>query len=372
MAKRVMLAVAGAGKTYMLCHAIDPAKKNLILAYTHENIRNICNELVQRFGCVPALTNVLTFDSFVYRYILRPYEPMILGIFNQQSYAMRGITIAKPPAQSILRNKRWLRNPSCPTKDKFEHYTKNGFYYNDTLPELLVYAQEKAKVLDKAADALNKTYSQIMIDEFQDFREYDFDLIVAIAKRIENIVLVGDYYQHSVSAVNNTGKPFKKSKGYLSYDEFIALLTKNRFLVDNTTLSASRRCPQKICDFVASKLGIPITANNEHTGEVIWLTPETIPSIFENNQVPKLVFSEAQKYSFKAINWSYSKGDTMDSVCVVLTDDLSNMDDETFSVAGLSGITINKLYVALTRTKGDLFLVKQKDFKKVKQRYLIK
>ena len=41
MGKKVMLAVAGAGKTYHICHAIDKEKRNLILAYTHENIDNI-------------------------------------------------------------------------------------------------------------------------------------------------------------------------------------------------------------------------------------------------------------------------------------------------------------------------------------------
>ena len=41
MAKKVMLAVAGAGKTYYICHKIDFRKKNLIIAYTHENIHNI-------------------------------------------------------------------------------------------------------------------------------------------------------------------------------------------------------------------------------------------------------------------------------------------------------------------------------------------
>lgn len=41
MAKRVILAVAGAGKTYHICHEIDPTKRNLILAFTHENIHNL-------------------------------------------------------------------------------------------------------------------------------------------------------------------------------------------------------------------------------------------------------------------------------------------------------------------------------------------
>ena len=66
MAKKVILAVAGAGKTYHICHAIDPTKKNLILAYTHENIHNIQKELCDAHGCVPELTTVMTFHAFVY------------------------------------------------------------------------------------------------------------------------------------------------------------------------------------------------------------------------------------------------------------------------------------------------------------------
>lgn len=41
MVKQVVLAVAGAGKTYRICHAIDPEKRNFILAFTHENVANI-------------------------------------------------------------------------------------------------------------------------------------------------------------------------------------------------------------------------------------------------------------------------------------------------------------------------------------------
>ena len=46
---------------------------------------------------------------------------------------------------------------------------------------------------------------KIEIDEFQDFREDDYELIVKLTKRLNNVVLVGDYYQHSVSGRNNTG-----------------------------------------------------------------------------------------------------------------------------------------------------------------------
>ncbi len=82
MAKRIVLAVAGAGKTFNICQCINWEKKNLILAYTNENIHNINHELVSNFGTIPELTNVMTFDSFIYRYVLCPYEPTIANFPN--------------------------------------------------------------------------------------------------------------------------------------------------------------------------------------------------------------------------------------------------------------------------------------------------
>ena len=45
MDKRVILAVAGAGKTYTLCKNVDANKRNIILAFTNQNIKNISKEL---------------------------------------------------------------------------------------------------------------------------------------------------------------------------------------------------------------------------------------------------------------------------------------------------------------------------------------
>lgn len=84
----------------------------------------------------------------------------------------------------------------------------------------------------------------------------------------------------------------------------------------------------------------------------------------------KLVFKEADKYSFQALNWSYSKGDTVNSACVVLTDRFEQLDNGDFSIQGIPVSTINKLYVAMTRSNGDLYLMKASTFKKVKNLYI--
>lgn len=366
MAKQVILAVAGAGKTYHICHNIDVSKKNLILAYTHENIKNIRRELIEAFGCIPKSTTVLTFDSFVYRYMVLPYEPSILQFFQKENFRTKGITINKPAPQTI----NGKPNPKYFSKDKIEHYiTSKGFYYCENLAELIMYIKHnRSSLIKRIASNLNNFYNEILIDEFQDFREYDYDLITSMAKEIDNITLVGDYNQHSVSAVNNSGRPFKKRTLEINYDDFKTTITNMGFTIDENTLQASRRCPENICNFVREKLNISFTHNNDHSGDVIFID-NNIDRILEDNNIIKLVHKNYDKYKFRAMNWSYSKGDTFDNVCVILTDNFEKLSNHDFTTTNISQITLNQLYVALTRTKGSLYLIKNSDFKKVKSKY---
>lgn len=370
MAKRIVLAVAGAGKTFNICQCINWEKKNLILAYTNENIHNINHELVSNFGTIPELTNVMTFDSFIYRYVLCPYEPTILQAFGKEEFNRKGITTRKPPQANFLKNGRRIPNRKYQNKDKLGHYEFEGFYYCENIAELIMAVKMgKEKLINKVADTINTFYDQVCIDEFQDFREYDYEVIVALAKKINNITLVGDYYQHSVSGQNNSGKPFKKGKNEVSYDEFLENLKKEKFDVDHISFGSSRRCPEAVCNFVNEKLKINIIADNTHQGDVHWVEAEEVEKILDDNKIMKLVWMEANKYSFSALNWSYSKGDTFENVCVVLTDTFVELDTDTFDISKISQITRNKLYVALTRTKGELYLVKKKVFDGVKEKY---
>ena len=367
MAKRVILAVAGAGKTYYICHNIKKDKKNLILAYTHENIKNIRKELINAFGCIPELTTVITFDAFVYRYLILPYEPSILRFFQKNNFKTKGITVKEPESQTIDNRP----NPKYKRKSEIGHYiTSNGLYYCANLSELVMYIKNgRNSLIKRIANNLNKFYDEILIDEIQDFREHDFDLITALVIEIDNITLVGDYNQHSVSAKNNSGKPFKKGGKDVSYEDFKHTISNLGFEVDETTLQASRRCPENICKFAQEKLNIVFSHNNDNKGDVIFLD-KNIETILEDSNVMKLVYKNASKCKFRAMNWSYSKGDTFDNTCVVLTDKFEKIFNNDFSCCGISQITINQLYVALTRTKGNLYIIKNSDFKKISNNYL--
>lgn len=373
MAKRVILAVAGAGKTYHICHEIDPNKRNLILAFTHENIHNIQKELCAAYGCIPELTTVTTFDSFVYHHLVLPYEPSIVDHFGSYGFISRGICTIDPPPMCISgRGGKMVSNPHYFTKDKLAHYiTGRHQYYCATLSELVLQVKQKRESLVKRAAArLNLFFDCVLIDEFQDFREYDYELIMALAKQLNDVLLVGDYHQHSVSATNNSGKPFKKKSNDVSYDDFVTELKNAGFEVDLTTLSKSRRCASEVCQYVTQKLGINIISYGENVGSVIWVDENAV-AVLEDQQIVKLVYKDAASYSFRAMNWSYSKGDTMDAACVILTDNFETLADDKFSTKRISGSTINKLYVAMTRSRGNLYLMKASTFKKLKSDYTV-
>lgn len=372
MAKRVILAVAGAGKTYHICHKIDPNKRNLILAFTHENIHNIQKELCDAHGCVPELTTVSTFDSFVYHHLILPYEPSIAEHFGCLQFVSRGICTIDPPPKTISNAKgKPIANPHYKTKDSLAHYvTIRGQYYCATLSEMVLQVKKKQESLIKRAVArLNLFYDCVLIDEFQDFREYDYELIIALAKQLNDVLLVGDYHQHSVSATNNSGKPFKKRSTDVSYDEFVAELKSNGFEVDLTTLNKSRRCSTEVCEYVSKKLGISITSCGNNAGSVIW-ADENASKILEDQRIIKLVYKDAANYTFRAMNWSYSKGDTVSSACVILTDNFEKLSDDKFAYKKISVSTLNKLYVAMTRSRGDLFLIKSSTFKELRGSYI--
>ena len=373
MAKRVILAVAGAGKTYHICHKIDPTKRNLILAFTHENIHNIQKELCAAHGCVPDLTTVTTFDSFVYHQLILPYEPSIAEHFECPKFVSRGICTIDPPPKTIKNAKgNPVSNPLYKKKDRLAHYvTMRGQYYCATMSELVLQVKKNREALVKRVAArLNLFYDCVLIDEFQDFREYDYELIMALAKQLNDVVLVGDYHQHSVSATNNSGKPFKKKTNDVSYDDFVTELSSAGFEVDLTTLDKSRRCSVAVCQYVSDKLGISISSCEENTGAIIW-ADENATTILEDQQIIKLVYNDAALYSFHAMNWSYSKGDTMDTACVILTDRFEQLDTASFSAKGIPVSTLNKLYVAMTRSRGNLYLIKASTFKSLKDKYTV-
>lgn len=359
MARKVILAVAGAGKTYHICHAINPNKRNLVLTYTNENVRNIISELKDMgHGEVPYLTDVMTFDSFVYRYAICPFNPSIRAAFSDcNDTSIGGLTWNDPPPQMLGKGKNGRPNPNYEVNSKWRHYTtRSGKYYGERMCELVMrVGKNREKLINRVVAHVKAFYDYVAFDEFQDFRCHKYDFMLGLARKLDDVILVGDYYQHSVSGRTNSGKPFDN----VSYNVFVEKLENIGFQVDVSTLSASRRCSDQVCAVVRDALGIIIHGRTEAIGTVIRVTDrDEAERLFREKELPKLLWNKDSLLPMmeNTISWGRSKGDTYKDACVVLTKS-TNFIMQTHGKYSKDDTVKNKLYVALTRAKRNVYLV---------------
>ena len=273
-------------------------------------------------------------------------------------------------------------NKNYKRKQTIEHYMSNNRYYSANLSELVLYLKDNSNIFDRAMDNINTYFDHLYIDEFQDFREENYKLIEEIIKKVNNIKLVGDYYQHSVNGKTKSGLPFQKKKFntmsrkydtiYITYSEFKNNLTKIGISIDERSLEKSRRCSKNVCDFVKKHLNINFESEKINNGDVnIIDNIEDAKKILENNEIKKLIYNTPYKWRFNCDSWSYCKGDTFTNVCVILTSNLEKFTNDNFDISCISQRTINMLYVALTRTKGNLYIINNKLFKEIRKNYII-
>lgn len=367
MDKRVILAVAGAGKTYTICNDLDSKKNNLILAFTRQNVDNIKAELEKKYIIIPNSVKIMTFHSFVYQMVVLPYFPSFLKKYNSDGLKLEGVTFKEPPPPTFTKNGYRIKNINYYKVDNIKHYVEKKQIYCSLMTTL---CNKDKKVLKRAIGNLSQFFDMIYIDEFQDFRNEDYKFISYVSRNVDNICLVGDFFQHSVSGTNNSGQPFKNGKNFTLYEDYLMMLKKEKFMVDNTRLKYSRRCSKSICEFVQKKLKISVVSSEMNLGNIIWVNEENIDAVLQNDSIVKLVEKGSSQYIFNCINWGYSKGDTYSQICVILTGALENMNSYDFVFSG-SPISRNKLYVALTRTKGDLYIMKKSIFDKKKCNYYV-
>lgn len=380
MDKRVILSVAGAGKTFTICNNIEEEKRNVIIAYTVQNVKNIEKELIEKFGYIPKYTKIFTFHKFVYNFLIRSYENSISRYYNFK-FKSKGLCFDEPVNAT---NSFGEYNYNYKLQNNIQHFVKGDKLYSSRISELVNYlCKTKCDVFTKALNQLNIFFDNIYIDEFQDFREENYKLLERIIKGFNNILLVGDYYQHSVSSINNTGLPFQKrrknkltgkmEKYIINYDEYCDALEKIGLKVNSTDLIKSRRCSKDVCEFVYQRLKIQIESKDINKGNVMFITnEEDAIKILNDNNITKLTYNTPYIWNFNAISWSYSKGDTYSDVLVILTDKFEKIDCDSFLLDKIPQTTINKLYVAITRTDKDLYILKSSIFNRIKDSYLKK
>lgn len=339
MDKRVVFAVAGSGKTTRIVESLDPGKRCLVLTYTEQNLLNLRRKVEKRFGGVPQTMVLSTYFAFLHSFFLRP----LLGL----SMPSRGLNFKGPDLFPMIREER------------DDHYMDGGrrFYYN-RVAKLIV----KRGMVDDARRRIEKYFELLCIDEVQDFGGHDFNFLEALFAANVPMLLVGDFHQNTYVTSHDLGVNKNLHADYERYKERFAVAG---VVVDPESLVKSHRSAPVVCQFIRDRIGIHIETHSAREASVSFVDDQReADQIYARADVVKLFYQKHSRYRCRSQTWGDSKGeDHYDEVCVVLNDTTLKAYRRGGAMV-LAGITRNKLYVALSRSRGNVYLVPEKLFAK--------
>ncbi len=338
MDKKLILAVAGSGKTTEIINKINFNDKTIIVTYTDNNYNNIKDRIIKKFKNIPPNIRIYTYFTFLYKFCFAPIK---------KNLETKGIEYTQ------IRN-RYL------SANNLNYYMnlKSKKMYHSRLAKLC-----NEKFIKDIQNRLEKFFDNIYIDEIQDFSGHDFNFVLNMIKCNCNIFLVGDFYQHTY----DTSRDGSVNKNlYSSYDAYIDMFKKNNpdLLIDSTEFLKSKRCSKEVCLFIKDHLEINIESFFEHSSQVIEVQGKTeIEKIVNSDNIIKLFYQNSKKYNInKADNWGNSKGSTFENVCIVLNEKSYKL-YKMNKLFDLPIITKNKLYVACSRPTKNLYIVNEKEIK---------
>lgn len=340
MDRRLILAVAGAGKTMYLINTLDLEKRFLIVTYTENNVAHIRRCIINRFGYIPRNITLMSYFQFLIHVCYRP--------FFKDRIKAKGITWNMP--------EEWTRY-----KKDIQYYIQSNHYlYYNRIAKLCMEhraTQIKARI--------EKFYDCFMFDEIQDLGGHDFNMVLSIVPSKIDCLFVGDFYQHTFDT-SNDGNVNKSL--YKDLKKYIKLWSKSGILIDETTLSNSYRCTPTICNFVSQNLHVSIDSHRKDNSVITFVDNQADADVlFYDSSKVKLFFREANKYQCYSENWGKSKGlDSFHDICIILNETTLNAYNEN-KLHLLKPATINKLYVACTRAKGNIYFIPHTFIDKYKQ-----
>lgn len=340
MDKRVIFAVAGSGKTTLLVGRLSEDSRTLILTHTVNNEAHLRTRIISRFGYFPEGIRVMTWFEFLHGFCYRP--------FLQDVLATRGLSFIQPPLRIPRANPR--------------HYQdSNRRLYHRRLAHLLT----ARKLLMPIRARLARYYDELLIDEVQDFAGHDFNFLQALCGADVSILLAGDFFQHTfdTSRDGNINATLHDDIG--SYE---ARFTAVGLTVDRDTLSQTWRCSATVCAFITEHLEIPIAAHDTRETVIeIVNDPVRSAALHTDDAVIKLFYREHHRYDCFSMNWGASKGlDHFHDVCIVMgAEHWRHLNMQTLNK--LPPSSRNKLYVACSRARGNIFFVPEAHLRSFKR-----
>lgn len=331
MDKQVIFAVAGSGKTTFLINQLNETERFLLVTYTNNNVQNLKAGIVKKFGYFPNNIKLYSYYSFLHNICYKP--------FLHDKLRTKRINYESIPSRFIKSNKR-------------EYYIdKSNRLYSSRISKILFATNEHKNVVER----VSKYFDYLLIDEIQDFGGNDFNLLKELSLADVKLTYVGDFFQHTFDT-SRDGKT--NSTLHDDFGKYINEFQKMGVVPDTKILSKSFRCSPTTCKFITDNLYISIESHKEDDTIVEYIdNPERAKEIYNNHSIVKLFYREHYKFDCFSRNWGDSKGeDKYFDVCVILNK--STLDKyNKGKLNELPPITKNKLYVALSRAKKNLYLI---------------
>lgn len=342
MDKKLILAVAGAGKTTLLLNKLNDKDRFLIVTYTRNNYDDIKKAIINKFSYIPSNIKIYTYFVFIYDFCFKPFE---INLFPQKQIKTRGLDFNKIINHKIKEN-------------KIAYYMGKDSkkMYASRLAKLC----NKEKMFLKIKARLEKYFDYIFIDEVQDFAGNDFNFISRLTNCNVSSIYVGDFYQHTFDTSRDGNTNVNLHKDFKKYIMKFKQNNKN-LEIDLHSLEKSIRCKKEVCDFIRNSLNISIYPLENTNVIVKELTDiKEIGRTMQDDKIIKLFYQNSKKYKGNVENWGNSKGSTYDNVCVVLNKRTYKLFVKN-QLNTLPMATRNKLYVACTRTKNNLFFINEEN-----------
>jgi hypothetical protein len=337
MDKKVMFAVAGSGKTSEIISRLTHEKRAIIITYTENNFNHLRTKVMDKFGHMPKHVTVMTYFSFLHGFCYRP--------LHQQKMKTKGLYL-KLPSDAVTR-----------ARDKMSHYRHpSGRLYYNRLAKFLDQTKSHPGVIRR----LERFYDQIFVDEVQDFAANDFNLLMALSPVKADVLLVGDFYQHTFDTSRDGNI---NCNLHSNIDKYEKRFRDSGYLVDKETLKNSWRCGTTVCDFIRANLKIEIFPVKERHTEIVNIEDQAQADVIHrDNNIVKLFYDTHHRYGCCSNNWGASKGlDHYEDVCIVL----SKAQWKQYRDGNLHSLkprTKNKLYVACTRARGKIYFTPETYF----------
>jgi hypothetical protein len=334
MDKKLVFAVAGSGKTTHIVDNLSTDKRSLIVTYTHGNCDNLRKKITEKFGGKwPESITLLTYFTFLYRFCYKP--------FLSDELKTNGV-IYEPNSNKYARQ-----------VDLDYFISRGGYLYSNRLG----FFMKQRGIVENIKARIKKYFDEFVLDEVQDIAGRDFTFLEDIMEADVNMLFVGDFYQHTfdTSRDGNVNKTLFDDKA--TYEtRFI----RKGFVPDSTTLTNSWRCSRNVCDYIRDNLGIAISshrAEDENTTIEYVVDAGRVAAILEDRRIIKLHYQKGADFGLGHKNWGESKGeDHHQDVCVMLNKTTASKRNSG-KLIDLAPSTKNKLYVAITRARGDVFLL---------------